>query len=159
MSDRPVLNPDEQCTLEQVEKSLKYLDGRYQVALPWKENDPDLPDNYGMALSRLCNTEKRLLKSPEIVAPTQKTSLNIWRRAISARSTHCNRRKTNKEMVPATLSVVRLDKVTTKTRIVFDASAKFSGIPLNEVIHQGPKLQRFERCFASIQKTPCCTHL
>ena len=34
---RPVLNTD---------------DGRYQVALPWKENVPDLPDNYDMALRR-----------------------------------------------------------------------------------------------------------
>ena len=34
--DRPVQNPDEQCALEQMEKSLKYVDGRYQVALPWK---------------------------------------------------------------------------------------------------------------------------
>lgn len=38
--------------------------------------------------------------------------------------------------------VVRPDKETTKTRIVFDASAKFDGISLNDVIHQGPKLQR-----------------
>jgi len=44
------------------------LDGKYQVALPWKENIPDLPDNYDIALRRLCNTEKRLLKNPDIAA-------------------------------------------------------------------------------------------
>lgn len=38
-------------------------------------------------------------------------------------------------MVPPT-------KATTKTRIVFDASAKCEGIALNDVIHQGPKMQR-----------------
>ena len=36
------------------------------MAIPWKEEDSKLPDNYGMALRRLCNTEKCLLKSPEI---------------------------------------------------------------------------------------------
>ena len=61
--DRLVLNPDEQCAFEQVQKSLKYLDGRYQVALPWKRNVPDLPDSYDMALRRLYNTERRLLKN------------------------------------------------------------------------------------------------
>ncbi len=38
--------------------------------------------------------------------------------------------------------VVRPDKDTTKTRIVFDASAKYSNVSLNDAIHQGPKLQR-----------------
>jgi len=66
--DLLVLDPDEQCALERVEKSFNYLDRIYQVALPWKENIPDLPDNYGMALRRLCKTEKRLLKNPESAA-------------------------------------------------------------------------------------------
>ena len=38
--------------------------------------------------------------------------------------------------------VIRPEKETTKTRIVFDASAKCQGISLNDNIHQGPKLQR-----------------
>ena len=38
--------------------------------------------------------------------------------------------------------VVRPDRTTTKTRIVFYASAKFEGVSLNDAIYQGPKLQR-----------------
>ena len=33
------------------------------------------------------------------------------------------------------------DKDTTKTRIVFDAAARFEGTSLNDQIYQGPKLQ------------------
>ena len=37
--------------------------------------------------------------------------------------------------------VVRTDKDTTKTRIVFDVSAKKDGISVNDLIHARPKLQ------------------
>ena len=37
---------------------------------------------------------------------------------------------------------ISLDKETTKTRILFDASAKYDGVSLNDVIHQGSKLLR-----------------
>ena len=38
--------------------------------------------------------------------------------------------------------MLRPDKDTTKTRIVFDASAKYDCQSLNDVIYQGPKLQQ-----------------
>ena len=139
--DRPVLNPDEQCALEQVEKSLKYVDGRYQVALPWKENVPDLPDNYDMALRRLCNTEKRLLKNPEIAAAYSKNITQYLEKSYIRKIDPTEEKPAKRWYLPH-FPVVRLDRATTKTRIVFDASAKFGGISLNDVIYQGPKLQR-----------------
>lgn len=38
--------------------------------------------------------------------------------------------------------IVRMDKSTTKVRIVFDCSDKCNGISLNDVIQSGPKLPR-----------------
>ena len=38
--------------------------------------------------------------------------------------------------------IIRMDKTTTKVRIVFDCSAKTDGLSLNDVINPGPKLQK-----------------
>ena len=45
----------EDCTaLQKVENSMKYESERYQVAIPWKENAPELPlENYDLAFHRL----------------------------------------------------------------------------------------------------------
>ena len=38
--------------------------------------------------------------------------------------------------------VIRMNKETTKTRIVFDDAAKSEGSSLTDVVHSGPKLQQ-----------------
>ena len=38
----------------------------YRVGAPWQGNEPKLPNNYKMALRRLENTEKKLVRSPAI---------------------------------------------------------------------------------------------
>ena len=60
------LTTDEKASLEKLEESIRYIDGRYQVAIPWKHDEPALPNNYQMTLRRLLDTEKQLLKNPEI---------------------------------------------------------------------------------------------
>ena len=53
--------------------SLKYENGRYRVAVPWKENKPDLPDTKPMALSRLRSTERNLKKNSRVAKEYQAT--------------------------------------------------------------------------------------
>ena len=61
----PVLGIEDRIAMEKVKKSLKFVDGRYQVGIRWKENSPFLKNNYEMAFRRLQNTEQRLFKKPD----------------------------------------------------------------------------------------------
>jgi len=49
-----------------MEESLKKVNGHYQVALPWKNNSPNLPQNREMAERRLKGLQKKLLASPAL---------------------------------------------------------------------------------------------
>ena len=47
-------------------KGISRKEGRYEIGLPWKENMPSPPSNYGLSLSRLNSSVTRLRKEPEI---------------------------------------------------------------------------------------------
>ncbi|CAC5423297.1 unnamed protein product [Mytilus coruscus] len=94
-----------------------------------------------MTLNRLENTEKRLNKDPSIAKDyTQTTEKYIEKGYVRKVSTK-EETIVGKWYLPH-FPVIRSDKKTTKTRIVFYVSARFKGISLNDTIHQGPKLQQ-----------------
>ena len=74
-SDENQLNQEEILAMSKVEKSRRWIGGRYEVAIPWKEEFPSLPDNREEAEKRLFSLEKNLLKRPE-VARRYKEAMN-----------------------------------------------------------------------------------
>ena len=126
--------------LEYTGNTIELVDGRYRVSIPWKGDRKVLPNNYSMALRRLQNLEKTLVKNPEIAKSYQETICRYLERG-------CIKKIEQTETLKASwylphFAITKPGRTTTKTRIVFDASAKCNGISLNDVIHQGPKLQQ-----------------
>ena len=111
----------------------------YRVGVPWKTNDAALPDNYEMALSRLENKEKRLKKSPEVANAYSKCIEQYIEKGYVTKVQEHDR-SLSRWYLPH-FPVLRPDKDTTKVRIVFDASVKYKGQALNDVILPVPKLQ------------------
>ena len=52
----------ESTVLKKFKETLTYKNGRYEVSLPWKDEQVVLKDNYKQARSRLYNLEKNLLQ-------------------------------------------------------------------------------------------------
>ena len=136
-----VMTEEERTALEKVKNSCTIVEGRYQVGVPWKRGQPNLPDNRAMAQSRLVSTEKNLRKSP-IVAEKYCRTIKEYVEKEYLRKVNPNREKTAAQWYLPHFPVVRLNKSTTKVRIVFDCSAKCDGVSLNDEIHAGPKLQQ-----------------
>ena len=136
------LTPAEQSAVDIAKQSLRQCDGRYEVAIPWKEGKPCLPDSRAMAMKRLMNTEKKLMKDKEISdAYTGTIASYVEKGYVTKLSVEEIEREPARWLLPH-FPIVRLDKATTKVRIVFDASAEVGGISLNDSISPGPKLQR-----------------
>ena len=73
LCDRIVCTEEEKVALEKVSSSVRYNNGRYSVAVPWKEQRPQLPNNRQMAESRLLSTERNLKKKEFVGKEYQKT--------------------------------------------------------------------------------------
>ena len=135
-----VWTPDEQAAVSRVEKTRVMMDGRYEVGIPWKENEPKFYNNYEMAYSRLENLEKSLRKKGDRVATEyDNIILDYIEKGYIRKVVPLNGEE---QLFLPHFPVIREEKTTTKVRIVFDAAAMSNGKCLNDAILSGPKLQR-----------------
>ncbi|CAB3993576.1 Hypothetical predicted protein [Paramuricea clavata] len=58
--------PDDLEAEKKVANSLRYVNGRYEVGISWKNNEPQLENNYNLAYKRL-ETLEQSLKRPEVI--------------------------------------------------------------------------------------------
>ena len=113
--------------------------GRYVVHLPFHENHPMLSDNYSLCVNRLRSLTKKLSKDEDL--------FNSYNNIIKDQLSHGIIEKVlNHDLDIGDVHYlphrpVRRDKkVTTKVRMVFDASSKSFGPSLNDCLHAGPSL-------------------
>lgn len=138
---QPLYSESEQAALNQSEQSLRIVDDRYEIGIPWKESKDKLENNYEMARKRLENTEKRLNKNPEIRETYSKTINMYLEKGYINKIPGGKTDDSKSNWYLPHFPVIKPDKLTTKVRLVFDASARYKDLSLNDVIHPGPKLQ------------------
>ena len=93
-----------------------------------------------MALNRLDNTERRLIKQPELREKYCGIIEQYVKKGYLEYVDVIN--DSNDCWYLPHFPVVRTDKSTTKVRIVFDGAARYDGKSLNDVIQPCPKLQQ-----------------
>ena len=140
ITERELLKKEELSVMKAFESSVQFKGERYEVEMPWTPNAPELPNNYEMAVNRLISTEKRLLKDPQLAESYSEVISKYIEKGYISKVTPSKTEE--KAWYLPHFAIVRPEKTTTKTRVVFDASAKFNGLSLNDIICQGPKLQR-----------------
>ena len=130
---------DDDLALDNFNNSVKFINGRYMVAWPWKEENPDLPENYQLAYGRLRSIVQKLKKDPKLLKQYEEIIQEQLRRGIIEKVTdHCEE-GTLKHYITHH-PIITPSKNTTKVRVVYDASAKTkqSQRSLNECLYRGP---------------------
>lgn len=122
--------------MDKAQRSIKFVDGHYRIAIPWKEERVSLLNKYCVDCKIWKSVWRRSQKFHKHTKNIEKYFEKGYIRQVDSLE------KPKATWYLPHFTVVRTDRLSTKTRIVFDASAKHCGISLNDAIHQGPKLQQ-----------------
>lgn len=149
-----ISSPNKAITAEQdlceasFKKSIQLINNRFQVDLPVNVanndfNNFELGNSFPKAYQRLITLQKRFSKD-EYVRLEYVKFIDEYIESGHAQFYNYNSGTNIKDFyfLPHH-PVIRHDKKTTKLRVVFDGSAKTStGISLNDILHNGPVVQR-----------------
>ena len=123
-----------------LEESLQFINGHYQMAIPWKSSQPCLPNNRVMAEQRLGCLKRRLSRDPGLQIRYTNFIDDLLVKGHARKITDDKSRcKTDITWYLPHHNVVN-PKKPEKTRVVFDCAAKCRGVSLNSNVLQGPNL-------------------
>ena len=118
---------------EQFLKQVSFKDGSYCVQLPWKDPHPMLPNK---CQTRLFGLLRRLKQNPSLFREYNAVIRDQLANGIIEVVDSQLSPKSDTHYIPHH-AVVREDKLTTKLRIVYDASARMNGPSLNDCLYAG----------------------
>ncbi|KAH3693016.1 hypothetical protein DPMN_193353 [Dreissena polymorpha] len=132
---------EDQKVIKQTEETMIVNNDHYEVNIPWRKNPAELPNNRKMAERRLKLVKQKIEKDPFVAETYNRTIEKYVEKGYLRKVSESEAQdKLNKWYLPH-FPVVKPERETTKVRIVFDASAKYQGVSLNDTINTGPKLQ------------------
>ena len=139
---RKFLSPDEEsCESIYVSTTTRDKTGRFYVDLPFKLNPENLGNSYETAKKRYFSLERKFNKSLDLRKRYNEVMRDYLAKGfISLVPPHQD--STQSGFYLPHWPVIRDDKVTTKLRVVLDASAKTdNNLSLNDMLHTGCNLQ------------------
>ena len=123
----------EKAAVEKFTKGFRLEGGRYKVPLMWKNKERPAP-NWEEAVKVYCKQERRMLQDPEVLKNFREAMAkwlrNDWADLIP-------KGDINGFYIP-TFMVVRIDKSTTKYRLIMNGAYEFNGKCINDYLMPGP---------------------
>lgn len=122
------------------ERTVARREGHFEVGLPWREDNMQLPRSYDSALRRLTSLENKLMKNPQDMEEYQKKIDHLIEKGYAEPCDGSEDSSPVAWYLPH--FAVRNPNKPGKLRLVFDAAAKARGVSLNDHLLDGPDLLR-----------------
>ncbi|CAG9137748.1 unnamed protein product [Plutella xylostella] len=132
---------DEICETFYEKTTVRNPDGTYTVRLPFKDHKIEYGESRQKAAARLLQLEKQFSRN-ENLQQQYKDFMDEYLKLGHMRKVNRKDYSKGKYYIPHQ-AVIREDSLSTKLRVVFDASSKTSTkMSLNDNLHKGPRLQQ-----------------
>ncbi|GFT37684.1 integrase catalytic domain-containing protein [Trichonephila clavipes] len=133
-------DPDDQA-MQHFKSSVRFNSGRYEVGFPWKSHTQELNDNFSVAEKRVKSLTRRFIRDPTLYIQYSEILKEYESQGIIERVLETEKTTDRAVFYLPHQAVFRQESLTTKMRIVFDASSHEDGQPsLNDCIWSGENL-------------------
>ncbi|GFR18622.1 uncharacterized protein TNCT_665691 [Trichonephila clavata] len=119
--------------MQHFKSSVRFNSGRYEVMFPWKRDKQELNDNFSVAENRAKSLAKRFIWDPTLFKQYFEILKEYESQGIIERVFQTEKPTNRAVFYLPHQAVFRQESLTTKMRIVFDASSREDGpLALNE---------------------------
>lgn len=136
----PLISKDDERSLQLLKKFVRYRDdGHFETPLLWKFDILNLPDSYPMAMKRLLCLERKLKENSELLDVFRNTIVKYISKGY-IRKLSAEEISTHQRVWYLPIFAVFNKNKPGKSRVVWDAAAKVSGVSLNSFLLKGPDM-------------------
>lgn len=140
LDSKPGLSLEDKQALNIMEKSVTYVDGHYQLELPWRHSSVCLPNNVELAEMRLQQLKRRFQRDATLLDKYTNTMQGYIDNGYAKLVNSEEISNQQKQVWYLPHHPVFHPQKPDKLRIVFDCAAKWKGTSLNDQLLQGPDL-------------------
>ena len=138
--DPRLLSKDEKRALEILEQTTTKKQGKYEVGILWKDDNPSLPNNRALAIARMINMERKFKQDPKFHEMYAATINDYIKQGHAIKVTSEKSESSSSIINYLPHHGVRNINKPGRVRVVFDVGAKFQNTCLNDNILKGPDL-------------------
>ena len=138
-NNKPILPSDDQRAMEILEKSIRHTGERQEVALMWKSEDTVLPDNRSAALRHMQQLTTRFVRDAAYAEKYDKVVKEYINLGFASKVDPSDTGTPGRVWYMPHHGV-RTAAKPDKVRVVFNCSARFKNVSLNDSLLKGPDL-------------------